>query len=102
MLSAKRLPELPDTADHDRGGLSRFPAVELDGHFWPGRAAAEIRDRLAAALVKVGKIAELQTRIRNAGTEPVGSDAPTFAAFVDAESKKWKAFVDRTGVRLNP
>jgi hypothetical protein len=41
-------------------------------------------------------------RVRNAGTEPVGSDAATFAAFVGTETTKWKAFIDGTGVRLNP
>jgi hypothetical protein len=44
----------------------------------------------------------LEIRDRLAGTEPVGSDAATFAAFVNAEGTKWKAFIDRTGVRLNP
>ena len=102
VLSAKRLPELPDTPTMIEAGFPDFQLSSWMGIFGPAGLPPEIRDRLAAALVKVGKIAELQTRIRNAGTEPVGSDAPTFAAFVDAESKKWKAFVDRTGVRLNP
>ena len=38
----------------------------------------------------------------DSGIEPVGSDAATFARFVDAEQKKWKSFVDRTGIKLNP
>ncbi len=102
VLSAKRLPELPDTPTMIEAGFPDFQLSSWMGIFGPAGLPPEIRDRLAAALVKVGKIAELQTRIRNAGTEPVDSDAPTFAAFVDAESKKWKAFIDRTGVRLNP
>jgi hypothetical protein len=32
----------------------------------------------------------------------VGSDAWTFTQFVDAEGKKWKTFIDRTGITLNP
>jgi tripartite-type tricarboxylate transporter receptor subunit TctC len=52
--------------------------------------------------VKVGRNPELQDRIRATGIEPVGSDAATFARFVDAEDKKWKTFVDRTGIKLNP
>jgi tripartite-type tricarboxylate transporter receptor subunit TctC len=102
VLSAKRLPELPDTPTMIEAGFPDFQLSSWMGIFGPAGLPPEIRDRLAAALVKVGKITELQTRIRNAGTEPVGSDAATFAAFVDAESKKWKAFIDRTGVRLNP
>jgi tripartite-type tricarboxylate transporter receptor subunit TctC len=102
VLSAKRLPELPDTPTMIEAGFPDFQLSSWMGIFGPAGLPPEIRERLAAALVKIGKIPELQTRIRNAGTEPVGSDAAAFAAFVDAESRKWKAFVDRTGVRLNP
>jgi tripartite-type tricarboxylate transporter receptor subunit TctC len=102
VLSAKRLPELPDTPTMIEAGFPDFQLSSWMGLFGPAGLPPEIRDRLAAALVKVGKLPEVQTRIRGAGTEPVGSDAATFAAFVDAESAKWKAFIDRTGVRLNP
>jgi tripartite-type tricarboxylate transporter receptor subunit TctC len=102
VLSAKRLAELPDTPTMIEAGFPDFQLSSWMGIFGPAGLPPEIRDRLAAALVKVGKIPELQTRVRNTGTEPAGSNAATFAAFVDAESKKWKAFIDRTGVRLNP
>jgi tripartite-type tricarboxylate transporter receptor subunit TctC len=102
VLSAKRLPELPETPTMIEAGFPDFQLSSWMGMLGPAGLPPEIRDRLAAALVKVGKIPELQTRIRNAGTEPVGSDAPTFATFLDTESRKWKAFVDRTGVHLNP
>jgi tripartite-type tricarboxylate transporter receptor subunit TctC len=102
VLSSKRLPELPDTPTMIEAGFPDFQLSSWMGLFGPAGLPPEIRDRLAAALVKVGRLPEVQTRIRGAGTEPVGSDAATFAAFVDAESAKWKAFIDRTGVRLNP
>jgi tripartite-type tricarboxylate transporter receptor subunit TctC len=102
VLSAKRLPELPDTPTMIEAGFPDFQLSSWMGIFGPAGLPPEIRERLAGALVKIGKIPELQTRIRNAGTEPVGSDAAAFAAFVDAENTKWKAFIDRTGVRLNP
>ncbi len=102
VLSAQRLPELPDTPTMIEAGFPDFQLSSWMGIFGPAGLPPDIRDRLAAALVKIGKVAGLQTRIRNAGIEPVGSDAPAFAAFVDAESRKWKAFIERTGVRLNP
>jgi tripartite-type tricarboxylate transporter receptor subunit TctC len=102
VLSAKRLPELPDTPTMIEAGFPDFQLSSWMGLFGPAGLPPEIRDRLAAALVKVGKLPETQMRIRNAGTEPVGSDAAAFAAFVGTESAKWKAFIDRTGVRLNP
>src|SRR6476659_1580450 len=84
VLSAKRLPELPDTPTMIEAGFPDFQLSSWMGLFGPAGLPPEIRDRLAAALVKVGKLPETQARIRGAGTEPVGSDAATFAAFVDA------------------
>jgi len=102
VLSAKRLPELPDTPTMIEAGFPDFQLSSWMGIFGPAGLPPEVRDRLADALVKVGKMPELQARVRNAGTEPAGSHAAIFATFVAAEGHKWKAFIDRTGVRLNP
>jgi tripartite-type tricarboxylate transporter receptor subunit TctC len=102
VLSAKRLPELPEIPTMIEAGFPDFQLSSWMGIFGPAGLPDDIRQKLSDALVKIGRIAELQTRIRGAGIEPVGSDAATFARFVDAEGKKWKTFVDRTGIRLNP
>jgi len=101
VLSAARLKELPEVPTLAESGFADFVYSSWMGVFAPAALPAAIRDRLGAALVKIGKDPAIQARIRNVGTEPVGSDAATFAAFVDAEAAKWKAFVARTGVRLN-
>ena len=100
VLSAARLKELPDVPTLAESGFAGFDYSSWMGMFGPAALPAPIRDRLSAALVKVEQDPAIQERIRNAGTEPVGSDAATFAAFVASEAKKWKVFVDRTGVRL--
>ena len=101
VLSAARLKELPDVPTLAESGFADFVYSSWMGVFAPAALPAAIRDRLSAALVKIGKDPAIQDRIRNVGTEPVGSDAATFAAFVDTEATKWKAFVARTGVRLS-
>jgi tripartite-type tricarboxylate transporter receptor subunit TctC len=102
VLSAKRLPELPNVPTMIEAGFPDFQLSSWMGIFGPAGLPDDIRQRLAAALVKVGQVPELQTRIRGAGIEPVGSDAPTFAKFVDDEQTKWKGFIEKTGIRLNP
>jgi tripartite-type tricarboxylate transporter receptor subunit TctC len=102
VLSARRLAELPDIPTMIEAGFPDFQLSSWMGIFGPAGLPADIRQRLSDALVKVGKIPELQTRIRGVGIEPVGSDAATFARFVDAESRTWKTFVERTGIKLNP
>jgi tripartite-type tricarboxylate transporter receptor subunit TctC len=102
VLSAKRLNELPNMPTMAESGFPDFILSSWMGLFGPAGLPADIRQKLADALVKVGKNPELQTRIRGTGIEPVGSDAATFTQFVDAEGKKWKTFIDRTGIKLNP
>ena len=102
VLAPQRLPEVPNIPTMAESGYPYFVLSSWMGVFGPAGLPTELRDKIAAALVRVGKVPELQTRIRNAGTEPVGSDADTFARFVDAENTKWKSFIDRTGIKLNP
>jgi tripartite-type tricarboxylate transporter receptor subunit TctC len=102
VLSAKRLPELPKVPTMIEAGFPDFQLSSWMGIFGPAGLPDDIRQKLAASLLKVGKVPELQARIRGAGIESVGSDAPTFTKFVDDEQKKWKSFIDKTGIKLNP
>ncbi len=102
VLSSERLKELPDMPTMAETGFPDFVLSSWMGLFGPAGLPSDIRQQLSDALVKVGQNPELQVRIRGAGIEPAGSDAGTFTQFVDAESKKWKTFIDRTGIKLNP
>ena len=101
VLSSERLKDLPTIPTMVESGYPDFVMSSWMGVFGPAALPADIRERLAAALVRVGKNPELQARIRGTGIEPVGSDAATFTQFVAAEAAKWKAFVGRTGIKLS-
>ncbi len=100
VLSAQRLKELPSIPTMAEIGFPQFILSSWMGMFGPAALPADIKEKLSAAFVKIGKNPELQARIRAQGIEPVGSDSATFARYVEAEAKKWKAFVERTGVKL--
>src|SRR5215210_1258545 len=100
VLSPQRLRDLPETPTMAEIGFPDFVLSSWMGMFAPAALPADIRNKLSAAFVKVGQNPELQARIRQQGIEPVGSDAASFARYVEAEAKKWKAFVERTGVKL--
>jgi tripartite-type tricarboxylate transporter receptor subunit TctC len=102
VLSAERLKELPSIPTMAESGFPDFVLSSWMGIFGPAGLPDDIRRKLSDALVKVGKDSALQTRIRNTGIEPVGSDAAAFTQFVSAEQKKWQTFVGRTGIKLNP
>jgi tripartite-type tricarboxylate transporter receptor subunit TctC len=100
VLSSQRLKDLPEIPTMAEIGFPDFVLSSWMGMFAPAGLPAELRDKLSAAFVKIGKHPELQARIRQQGIEPVGSDTAEFGRFVEAEAKKWKAFVERTGVKL--
>jgi tripartite-type tricarboxylate transporter receptor subunit TctC len=100
VLSPQRLKELPSIPTMAEAGFPDFVLSSWMGMFGPAALPADIKEKLSAAFVKIGKNPELQARIRAQGIEPVGSDATTFTRYVEAEAKKWKAFVERTGVKL--
>jgi len=102
VLSSERLKELPEMPTMAETGFPDFVLSSWMGLFGPAGLPSDIRQRLSEALVNIGKNPELQARIRGAGIEPVGSDAGTYTRFVEAEGKKWKTFIDRTGITLNP
>ena len=102
VLSSERLKELPDMPTMAETGFPDFVLSSWMGLFGPAGLPSDIRQQLSDALVKVGKNPGPQARIRGAGIEPVGGDAGTFTQFVDAEGKKWKTFIDRTGIKLDP
>jgi tripartite-type tricarboxylate transporter receptor subunit TctC len=100
VLSPQRLKDLPDTPTMAEIGFPDFVLSSWMGMFAPAALPADIRNKLSAAFVKIGQNPDLQARIRQQGIEPVGSDAASFERYVAAEAKKWKAFVERTGVKL--
>ncbi len=100
-LAPQRLPELPDVPTMAESGYPDFVLSSWMGLFGPAGLPDDIRDKLSTALVRVGKLPDIQARIRNAGTESVGSDSQTYARFLDVENKKWKGFIDRTGIKLD-
>jgi tripartite-type tricarboxylate transporter receptor subunit TctC len=102
VLSAERLKELPGIPTMAESGFPDFVLSSWMGMFGPAGLPVDIRETLSNALVKVGQNSEVQERIRGTGTEPVGSDADRFAQFLDSEENKWKSFIDRTGIKLNP
>ena len=61
VLSAERLTELPDVPTMIEAGFPDFQLSSWMGLFGPAGLPADIRQRLSDALVKVGKIPEVQS-----------------------------------------
>ncbi len=89
------LPDLPTIAE-------TLPGVEgtaWHGIFAPARTAPDTIARLNRALVTTLRDPQVQERMRNAGTEPVGSTPEELASFQRGEIAKWAEIARAVGAR---
>lgn len=89
------MPDLPTIAE-------TLPGVEgtaWHGIFAPARTPPDTIARLNRALVATLRDPGVQDRMRNAGTEPVGSTPDELAAFQRGEIAKWAEIARAVGAR---
>jgi tripartite-type tricarboxylate transporter receptor subunit TctC len=62
-----------------------------------------IRDTLSNALVDaIRNDAEIRTKMATLGVTPLGENAAHAEAFFNQEFDRWKAVIDRAGIKLRP
>ncbi|HKA81760.1 MAG TPA: tripartite tricarboxylate transporter substrate binding protein, partial [Xanthobacteraceae bacterium] len=93
VASKHRLKLLPDVPTMEEAGVPGVTQTQWLGVFGPPGLPEAIRRKLSAALVDIIADADTQTKLRNIGFEPVGTDYVTFDAFFRAEVKRWAEFV---------
>jgi tripartite-type tricarboxylate transporter receptor subunit TctC len=78
--------------------LPGYDKSSWNGLLGPAGMPKEIVDRLSAEIVAVFKDPAVRAKMIADGMEPVGSDAPTFAAFMKNELTTWEPVVRRAGL----
>ncbi len=89
---------LPTIAE---SGFAGFEAVAWNGFVAPAATPREIVERLNREINAVLHAPEVQPRIEAAGWDVAGGTPAAFAAFMEAERKRWSPIVKRAGVRLD-
>ncbi|HKA73445.1 MAG TPA: tripartite tricarboxylate transporter substrate binding protein [Xanthobacteraceae bacterium] len=102
VASKHRLKLLPDVPTMEEAGVPGVTQTQWLGVFGPPGLPEAIRRKLSAALVDIIADADTQTKLRNIGFEPVGTDYVTFDAFFRAEVKRWAEFVRDNGLMEKP
>jgi len=92
------LPNLPTVSEQ---GLTGFSSSSWFGLVAPSRAPAPVVARLVQETEKVVKSPEIIARIRELGSEPGTAFGPDFAAFMQAEAKKWGEVIRISGARAD-
>ncbi|OZI74852.1 ABC transporter substrate-binding protein [Bordetella genomosp. 12] len=87
--SAKRLPVLPDVPTVAEQGYPGFESSQWFGLLAPAGTPQSVVDRLHASANKALRSQSVQTRLAHDASEPSGAGPAEFAAFIDAEEKRW-------------
>ena len=97
----KHITATPDIATYGEQG---YPTLEFN--LWHGMIGAkgipsEIVQRLNAELDAVLKSPEVSGRLATDGVIAVGGTSEAFMATIRAEEKRWRDFIQRTGIKLD-
>jgi tripartite-type tricarboxylate transporter receptor subunit TctC len=90
------LPNLPTVAEQ---GLPGFAAASWFGLVAPVKTPAPVLAKLTDEVAKVLKSPDIIKRIRELGAEPGTAFGNGFAAFMDAETKKWAEVIRTSGAK---
>lgn len=90
--------ELPTIAE---SGFPDFEAVAWNGFVAPAGAPREAIERLNREINAILQAPEVKPRIEAAGWEVAGGSPEAFAAFMEAERKRWQPVIARSGAKLD-
>ncbi len=91
-------PEIPTIAE---SGFPGFEAVPWIGLVAPAGTPQPVIDKLSAISMKVLREKDFVTKLQGLGADPVGNTPAQFAAYIDAEMKRWAAAVKVSGAKID-
>ncbi|MES2511260.1 MAG: tripartite tricarboxylate transporter substrate binding protein [Pseudomonadota bacterium] len=97
VTSEKRSTFAPDVPTVDEAGFKPVPADFLSGIVAPAGTNPAIVTRINAEVVKILRMPEVVTQLRNLGVDAQGGTPAEFGRLVDDETKKWTRVVKLTG-----
>jgi tripartite-type tricarboxylate transporter receptor subunit TctC len=101
VTGAQRFSGAPDIPTLAEAGLAGYDVSGWSGLFAPARTPRAAIDRLANETAKILSDPALKERFFAQGAEPAVKMPDEFAAFVDAEIRKWRKVADASGMRAN-
>ncbi len=93
------LPEIPTVRESGIKELAKFEALAWNGILVPSATPKEIVQKMNREFDAVLKDEAVRARLTAAGLEIVGGSSDYFAKELAAETKKWKAIIERLGMK---
>jgi tripartite-type tricarboxylate transporter receptor subunit TctC len=101
VASKTRQAQLPDVPTVEEAGLPGFTAGVWYGFAAPAGTPKPIVDKLNAVIAKALHTPDVSKRLTDLGLTVVADSPEQFAAFVAAESAKWRKVVQASGAALD-
>jgi len=101
VTGAQRFAGAPDISTIAEGGLAGYEVSGWSGMFAPARTPRAAIDRVAAETAKILSDPALKERLLAQGAEAAVKMPDEFAAFVDAEMRKWRKVAQASGMAAN-
>jgi tripartite-type tricarboxylate transporter receptor subunit TctC len=97
---SERVKQLPDVPTLSESGLPGAVADNWYGIVVPVATPPAVFEKLRDAIVSSVKDPLTQSRLAGAGAVLVGNSPAEFAAYIEAETKKWAEIVRLSGAKL--
>ena len=101
VTTAKRSPLAPDLPTIGESGLPGFDISTWFGVFAPAKTPAPVVQKLHDAFAAALALPDVRERMLTLGAEPVASTPKEFAAYIDAEAKKYARLVKASGAKAD-
>jgi tripartite-type tricarboxylate transporter receptor subunit TctC len=99
ITSETRSPQLPNVPTMAELGMPRLQTMLWSGLLAPAGTPAPLVAKLNAALNEALGSAEAKQSLQKLGAEPKAMSAAEFAAFMDAETRRWATVVAEAGIK---
>lgn len=100
VASLTRSPLLPDVPTMTEAGVPGFEAVGLAGILAPAGTPSAIVDRLSREIAAILRTPEVKGQLESMGLEVVASTPAEFAAYIEADSRKWGKIIKDAGIKV--
>ncbi len=101
VLSAKRLPQLPNVPTAREAGLKNVEAYAWQGMVVPAATPVAIRERLTKEIQAAMQNRSVRQKLVDAGWEPNPSEPALMNAYMASERVKWHKLIKEQGISVD-
>ena len=100
VTTKQRVASLPDVPTMEEAGIPGYESVSWGGIMAPAGTPPAVVNKLHAEFARILRLPDVQERLGALGATVVASGPAEFAAFLQAEIRKWDGVAKKAGIRL--